>query len=139
MLHFSNQRRIFSLVKTVFFTCEFFPTSRNHNLYEWKPYFKSRPYSCLETHLLDSGNHFLPLPQILFKEFLIPDSGNTFFSPKEEVLFFTQGLFSCQWKPLFKLQRSLFKALVTAIDNNFIRIFRYSCRLQFFLLVETYS
>ena len=37
---------IFYLVKTIYFTCEFFPTSRNRHWYEWKPFFKNRTYSC---------------------------------------------------------------------------------------------
>ena len=62
----------------------------------------------VKTHFLASENHFLPLSQIFFKEFFIPANENTFFSPEERVLFFTQNFLSCQWKPLFKLQRSLF-------------------------------
>ena len=46
MLHSSYWRRIFSLVKTVYFTCELSPSSRNRHLYEWKPFFKNRTYSC---------------------------------------------------------------------------------------------
>ena len=48
--------------------------------------------------ILADGNHFLPFSQIFFKEFFIPASGNTFFSPEEKLMFFT--FFSCLSKPL---------------------------------------
>ena len=52
------------------------------------------------THFLARGNHFLPLSQIFFKELFIPARGNTFFSPEEIVLFFTQKFFSAGGKHL---------------------------------------
>ena len=73
-----------------------------------------------ETHFVASENHFLPLPQIFFKKFFILANRNTLFSPEEKLLQFTQNFLSCWWKPLFKLQRSLFKILITAIGNNFL-------------------
>ena len=42
----------------------------------------------METDFLVSGNHFLPLSQIFFTEFFIPDSGNTFFSTKDSEFLF---------------------------------------------------
>ena len=41
----------------------------------------------METHFLASGNHFLPLPQMSFKMFFIPASGNTFFSLEKKYCF----------------------------------------------------
>ena len=67
----------------------------------------------------------------------MPDRGNPFLSPKEKVLLFILSFFPCQWNPIFKLQRSLFKTLITAIDNYFICFFKYSCQCK--QLVEGYS
>ena len=41
----------------------------------------------METHFLASGNHFLLLPQMFFKMFFIPASGNTFFCPEKKYCF----------------------------------------------------
>ena len=62
---------------------------------------------------------FSSIASDIFRKFFIPARGKTFFSPEEKVLFFTQNFLSCQWKPLFKLQRSLFKTLTTATGNDF--------------------
>ena len=78
----------FFLVETVYYTWEFFPPSRTCHWYELKPFLKGRPY-LVENDFLASRNHFLPLPQIFFKKFFIPASGNTFSGPEEKVLFFT--------------------------------------------------
>ena len=42
----SYLQRIFSLLKTVYFTWEFFPTRRKHQWYVWKPFLRDRPYFC---------------------------------------------------------------------------------------------
>ena len=47
----------------------------------------------VETDFLACGNHFLLLPQIYVKSSFILDSGNPFFSPKEEVFFYSEFSF----------------------------------------------
>ena len=77
-------------------------------------------FQLVETGFLVGGKHLCSLSQIFFKDFFILVSRNTFFSPKEKILFFIQSFLSCQWKLLFELQRSLFKTLITAIGNHFL-------------------
>ena len=92
----------------------------------------------METHFLASGNHFILLPQIFFKEFFIPASGNTFFSPEEKVLFFTwyffptSGNYYLNYREVYLKLLSLFLAMI---------FFDFSDvpTKQFFRLVETYS
>ena len=72
----------------------------------------------VETNFMASGNHFMPLPQISFKEPFILVNGNAFFSPKENVFLFIKNFLSCQWKPLL----SLFKTLITTILFYFSNI-----------------
>ena len=43
--------------------------------------------------ILASGNHFFPLPQIFFKKFFIPASGNTFSSPGERYCYLLRTFF----------------------------------------------
>ena len=97
MLHARYWKQIFSEVQTI----SFFPV-------QWKRIFLTKPLF----QLLEEGFLF-------FKKFFISASGNTFFSPEEKILFFSQNFFSCQWKSLFKLQRSLLKTLITLLGIIF--------------------
>ena len=110
----------FRLMKTLLHLKGFF-TSRNRHCCEWKPVFKDRNlFLLVETDFLARENHFLPLSHIFFKKFFIPISGKVFFSPKNSIVFI-QGFLTClPLKPLFKVQRSLFKTLITAIGNHFL-------------------
>ena len=49
----------------------------------------------VETDFMTSGNHFISLPQIFFKEPFIPVNGSAFFSLKENVLLFIKSFLSC--------------------------------------------
>ena len=138
----TNHKLILRLLEAFFYESFIPAIGEGFSLY-WKPSILLESSFLLVKIVTDlSGNHFLkiklayscqwklifqlvetiffPLPQIFFKKFFIPASGNTFSCPEEKVLFFTQNFFSCQWKPLFKLQRSLFKTLITAISNDFL-------------------
>ena len=71
----------------------------------------------LKTELiLAIGNHFLPLSQTIFKELFIPAIEKHFSIQKKKYCF----LLPYQWKPLFKIQKSLFKTLISAIGNDFL-------------------
>ena len=72
----------------------------------------------VETNFMASGNHFMPLSQIFFKEPFIPVNRNAFFSPKENVFLFIKNFLSCQWKLLL----SLFETLITTILFYFSNI-----------------
>ena len=61
-LYSSHWRGIFSLVETVYFTWDFFPTSRNRH---WYGKLFLRETLSLLVKTLASGNHFLPLPEII--------------------------------------------------------------------------
>ena len=87
-----------------------------------------------------SGNHFLktdlfltcgnslssqwkPFSSIasdIFQEVLHTNQRKHIFQYRRKNIVFYLELFSCQWKPLFKLQGSLCKTLITAIGNNFL-------------------
>ena len=114
MVHSGQWTRIFRLVQTisffpssgnVFFNESFIPAIRGFSLY-WKPSTLFESSFLLAKTVIDmSGNHFLktnlilasgnsfssqwkpflPLPQMFFKKFFIPASGNKFFSPEEKV------------------------------------------------------
>ena len=49
----------------------------------------------VDTDFMASGNHFMLLPLIFFKEPFIPVNRNAFFSPKENVLLFIKNLLFC--------------------------------------------
>ena len=74
----------------------------------------------METHFLTSGNHFLSLSQIFFKDFFIPASGNTFFSPEEKALFFTYNFFPTSGNHYLNYTEAYLIILVTVIDKNFL-------------------
>ena len=150
MLHSGQSKRVFWLVQTmtffppsenVFFNECFNPAIGDVFSLWWKPSTQLERSFLLAESVTDmSGNHFLktdlalaggnsfssqwkPLSSIVsdtFQEVLHPDQWNHILHARGKVLFFTQKSFYCQRKPLFKLQRSLFKTLVTAIDNDFL-------------------
>ena len=74
-----------------------FSPGGNRHWYEWKGIFKNITYSWWWNLVcfLASGNQFLPLSQIFFKESFISVSGSAFFSPREHVLFLIQGFLAC--------------------------------------------
>ena len=74
----------------------------------------------VETRFLASGNHFLPLSQIFFKEFFIPASGNTFFSLEEKVLFFLlRTLFSASGNHYLNYREAYLKLLSLLLATIF--------------------
>ena len=110
----TNHKLFFRLVETFFLTNpssellqKDFLFSRNSLLYLRVLSILPKPFLiCMETisyrqtlfllvdpQCLASGNHFFPLTQIFLKKFFIPASGNTFFSPEEQVSFYLE-LFS---------------------------------------------
>ena len=90
----------------------------------------------VETRFLARGNHFLPVSQMLFKEFFIRIF--IFWSRRKSIAFYFELFFPAS--QYHYLNYSEFKTLITAIGNDFIWFFRYSCqRKKFFCLVETYS
>ena len=64
-----------------------------------------------EIHFLVNGNHFLLLPQIFFNKLFIPASVNTFFSPEEKVLFFTQSFFYASGNHYLDYRKAYLKLL----------------------------
>ena len=104
---FSHQFKASTLLESSFLLAETVSDmSGNH-------FSKERPYSCRRNSFLFS------LPQIFFKQFFIPAWKHIFQSRRKSIAFYLD-FFSCQWKPLFRLWTSLFKALITAIGNDFL-------------------
>ena len=146
MFHSGQWERIFCLVQTihfspssgnVFFNESFIPSIGKGFPHQYKQSTLLESSFLLAENVTDmSGNHILktglifaggnsfslPLAEIFFKQFFIPAWKYIFQSRGKSIIFYLD-LFPCQWKPLFRLWASLFKALITAIDNDFLCFF----------------
>ena len=59
-----------------------------------------------------SGNHFMPLPQIFFKEPFIQVDGNAFFSPKENVFLVIKSFLSASGSHYLRYKEAYLKLLL---------------------------
>ena len=59
-----------------------------------------------------SGNHFMPLPQIFFKEPFIQVDGNAFFSPKENVFLVIKSFLSASGNHYLRYKEAYLKLLL---------------------------
>ena len=59
-----------------------------------------------------SGNHFMPLPQIFFKEPFIQVDGNAFFSPKENVFLVIKSFLSVSGNHYLRYKKAYLKLLL---------------------------
>ena len=125
MLHRRQCEWIFQLVQTIFTyflrllpVKAYFPFSGDVFLNESSIPAIRELFFQVDTDFMASGNHFMPLPQIFFKEHFIPVNGKRFFSLKENVFLFIKNFIFCQWKPLL----SLFETLITTILFYFSNI-----------------
>ena len=95
ILYSGYRRKIFLSNGDRYFTWTFFSNSGNRHGYEWRNLFL-----LVESDFLASGNYFLPLSHIFFKESFIPISGNEFFSPKEQHCVLFRAFFPASEKHL---------------------------------------
>ena len=59
-----------------------------------------------------SGNHFMPLPQIFFKEPFIQVDGNAFFSPKENIFLVIKSFLSASGNHYLRYKEAYLKLLL---------------------------
>ena len=75
----------------------------------------------METDSLASGNYFLPLSHVFFKESFIPISGNAYFCPKEQNCLLFKAFFSASEKHYLNYREAFSKPLLLLLAT--MRIF----------------